>query len=44
MIGGVGFVVVQVVVQAVDFANLGDLVARLWMEFFGNEDVVEDFE
>ena len=44
MIGDVGFTAVQVVVQAVDFAYLGGLVARLGVKFFGDEDVVEHFE
>lgn len=44
MIGGVGFAFVQVVVQAVDFAYLGNLEARLGMKFFGDEYLVEDFE
>ena len=44
MIGGVGFPTVQVVVQAINFAYLGDLVAGLWVEFFGDEYVGEHFE
>ena len=44
MIGGVGFAFVQVVVQAVDFAYLGNLEARLGMKFFGDEYLVEHFE
>ena len=44
MIGGVGFVVVQVVVQAVDFAHLGDLETGLRVKLFGDEYLVEHFE